>query len=409
MALRALSSGISGLQANQTALDVIGHNIANINTAGFKSERALFADQLSQTIAGGSAPTGAAGGKDPMQIGLGTTVSAIRTSMVQGAALATDNPTDLMIQGDGFFILRNGADTAYTRTGAFTLDAGGKLVDTTTGHYVQGVGGDITIAPGTTVPASATTSAIFGGNLDASVADGTTYPLTFSVNDSLGGAHTMTLTFTKDFAGGAGQWDWAVTESDAAIASLAGSTGTVTFGTSGAVSAGSTGGLGVTFAATAGVVSPQNVTLDFGTVTNTAPLAGFAGASSVSMTSQNGYTAGSLTSFAIGADGTITGHYSNGRNDSIGQLELVSFANPGGLERQGQNLFKESVNSGPPQRGVPGTGGRGSLLTGSLEASNVDLAREFTELITAQRGFEASAKIIRIGDEILQTAVNIKQ
>jgi flagellar hook protein FlgE len=229
------------------------------------------------------------------------------------------------------------------------------------------------------------------------------------VNDSLGGPHTMTLTFTKDFAGGAGQWDWAVTESDAAIASVAGNTGTVTFSTSGAVSAGSTGALSVVFGAASGVASPQAVTLDFGTVTNTAPLNGFSGASSVSMTSQDGYTAGSLTSFAIGSDGTVTGHYSNGRNASIAQLELVSFANPGGLERQGQNLFKESVNSGPPQRGVPSTGGRGSLLPGSLEASNVDLAREFTELITAQRGFEASAKIIRIGDEILQTAVNIKQ
>ena len=405
--LRALSTGVTGLRANQEALDVIGNNIANINTTGFKSSRTAFADLLSQTLAGEQAPTASTGGRDAMQIGMGVNLAAVRTIFTQGTIQGTDNGTDLAIQGDGLFVVRNGNDTLYTRSGAFTLDANGDLVDSVSGFHVQGATGDITIAPGSTVAASATTRDFFGGNLDGGAATGTVYTGTFSVNDSLGAQHSLTATFTKNAA--AGQWDWAVSESDANITGLAGNTGSVTFGATGAITGGTTGALSITYAAAAGVTSPQAVTLDFGSATNTSPLTGFAGASTASMTSQNGYAAGSLQSFTIGPDGTITGNYSNGRTQTIDQLQLATFANPAGLIREGQNLYRASQNSGPAQVGDPGTGGRGTLIGGALEGSNVDLAREFTELITHQRGFEASARVIRAGDEILQTVVNIKQ
>jgi flagellar hook protein FlgE len=409
MSLRALSSGVSGLQANQAALDVIGNNIANVNTPGFKSSRTVFSDLLSQTVAGAQAPGTGSGGRDPAQVGLGSTLTVIMPVFTQGAVQSTGSATDLAIQGDGFFVLKNNANTLYARAGAFTIDAAGVLVDSVTGFKVQGTAGDITIAPGATTPANKTSTAFFGGNLDASQADGTTYVMTYSVNDSLGASHALTLTFTKNFAGAAGRWDWAVTESDANITSLAGATGQLVFNSSGAVTSGGSPSLSITYGAAAGGATPQAITLDFGSASNTKPMTGYAASSTAALARQDGYTAGSLTGFSISADGSISGTFDNGRTNTIGQLILANFSNSGGLTREGQNLWRESVNSGTPAVGRPGTGGRGSLLPGSIEGSNVDLAREFTELITTQRGFEASARIIRVGDEILQTVVNIKQ
>ncbi len=407
--LRALSTGVTGLRTNQEALDVIGNNIANINTTGFKGSRAEFADLLSQTLTGEQAPTTNLGGRDASQIGLGTRLAAVQTNFTQGTIQSTDNSTDLAIQGDGLFALKSGANTYYSRAGSFTLDANGTLVDSVSGYKVQGATGDITIAPGSTQAASATTQAVFGGNLDASQVDGTQYVSTFSVNDSLGVPHTLTLTFTKNFAGASGRWDWAATEADANISGLTTATGQLVFNTGGAISSGASQAIGITYAAAAGVTTPQAVTLDFGTATNTTKMTGYAGTSTAALTSQNGYASGTLQAFAIGADGSVTGNYSNGRSATLAQMELANFANPTGLVRVGDNMFRVSQNSGPAQVGAPGSGGRGTLIAGALESSNVDLAREFTELITHQRGFEASARVIRAGDEILQTVVNIKQ
>jgi flagellar hook protein FlgE len=407
--LRALSSAVSGLRTNQAELDVIGNNIANVNTVGFKGSQTLFADLLNQTIAGEQAPSGTVGGRDAMQIGLGSTVAAIRTIFTQGIIQSTNNPSDLAIQGEGFFLLRNAANTFYTRAGGFTLDANGTLVDATTGYRLQGANGDIQIAPGSMIPGSATTTEEFGGNLDASQADGATYVVTFSVNDSLGTAHSLALTFTKNFAANSGQWDYSIASADPNITGLTGNTGSVTFDTAGALAAGGTASLGVAFAAAAGVATPQTVTLDFGSASNAAPLTGNAADSTASLASQDGFAAGTLRQWSIGSDGTINASYDNGRNAILDTIQLATFDNPGGLLHAGQNLFTESSNSGIAHVGNPGAGGAGTFLPGALEGSNVDLARQFTDLITAQRGFEASARIIRVGDEILQTVVNIKQ
>ena len=407
--LRALSSAVSGLRANQAELDVIGNNIANVNTVGFKSSQTLFADLLNQTIAGEQAPSATVGGKDAMQIGLGANLAAIRTIFTQGIIQATNNPSDLAIQGEGFFILRNASNTLYTRAGGFTLDANGTLVDATTGYRVQGANGDIQIAPGSMIPGSATTTEQFGGNLDASQPDGATHVMTFSVNDSLGTAHSLAMTFTKNYATAPGQWDFVVTTTDPSITGLTGNTGSVTFDTAGALSGGATASLGLAFAAATGVATPQAVTLDFGSATNTSALTGNAANSTASLTRQDGFAAGTLRSWSIGSDGSINASYDNGRNTVLDLIQLATFDNPGGLLHAGQNMFTESSNSGIAHVGNPGAGGAGTFLPGALEGSNVDLARQFTDLITAQRGFEASARIIRVGDEILQTVVNIKQ
>jgi len=407
--LRALSSAVSGLRTNQAELDVIGNNIANVNTVGFKASQTLFSDLLNQTIAGEQAPSGTVGGKDAMQIGLGSNLAAIRTIFTQGIIQSTNNPSDLAIQGEGFFILRDGSNTLYTRAGGFTLDANGTLVDATTGYRVQGAAGDIRIAPGSMIAGSATTTEQFGGNLDASQPDGTTHVITFSVNDSLGTAHSLSMTFTKNYAAAPGQWDFSVATTDPSITSLTGSTGSVTFDTAGTIASGATANLGVAFAAATGVVTPQAVTLDFGSAGSSSRLTGNAANSTATLTRQDGFAAGTLRSWSIGSDGSINASYDNGRNTILDTIQLATFDNPGGLLHAGQNMFTVSSNSGLAHVGSPGAGGAGTLLPGALEGSNVDLARQFTDLITAQRGFEASARIIRVGDEILQTVVNIKQ
>lgn len=405
-----LSTGVSGLRANQAAIDVVGNNIANINTPGFKTARATFSDILSQTVRGETVPSANSAGRNPEQIGLGVQLSAIQVDFDQGAVETTNNPTDLAIQGQGLFILKDGNGTRhYTRAGTFTLDANGTLVDAVSGYKVQGLNGDISVPPGKTIAGTATTKDVFTGNLDASVADGSTYVATFPVRDSLGNSHTLTITFTKNFAAAAGRWDWAVTESDANITSLTGATGNIVFNSSGAVSTGGTASLSITYAAAAGATTPQTVTLDFGSATNTTPVTGFAGSSTLALGSQDGNASGRLQSFSVGTNGVITGFYDNGVNQTIDTIQLALFANAAGLFREGSNLFRESGNSGIANIGAPGSAGRGSLIPGGLEQSNVDLAQEFTDLITAQRGFEASARVIRAGDEVLQTIVNIKQ
>ncbi len=405
--LRSLFTGVTGLRSHSQWLDVIGNNVANVDTVGYKSAGVTFQDLLSQTIQGEVRPASGQGGVSVKQVGLGVTVGSIRNFFNQGALQQTGNPTDLAVQGDGFFTLSSGADTLYTRAGAFTLDANGTLVDSVTGYTVQGASGDVTIAPGSTVAATATTTEYFKGNLDASVADGETYTLTLPVYDSLGTSRTITLTFTKNFAASAGQWDWAATESSADISSLGGAAGSLVFDTAGAISSGDTAALTVNYAASAGAATPQVVTLDFGSASNTTPMTGYAGESTGTLASQDGVASGSLESFTIGTDGSVTGFYSNGTNQVLDTLRLAGFANPGGLLKVGANLYKETGNSGTPSLGNPGTGGRGTIASGNLEMSNVDLAQEFTNLIIAQRGFQANTRVITASDEVLQDLVNI--
>ncbi len=406
---RALFTAVSGLRNHQVWLDVIGNNIANANTTGFKASSLIFDDILGQTLATGVAPTGTKGGTNPIQVGLGMKVSSITPNFLQGSLQTTNRNTDLAIQGEGFFALANGADRGYTRAGAFTLDANGNMVDSATGYKVLGANGAIKINLGQESAATPTSKALFKGNLDYSVADGSTYVATFEVRDSVGAAHTLTLTFTKNFAGAPGRWDWAATEADAAIASLTTATGSLVFDAMGSISSGASQAVGLVYTPGAGVVSPQSITLDFGSADNKTPVTSLASPSTVTLSSQDGVPSGTLQSFAIGLDGAITGFYSNGKTASLDTVQLASFANPAGLLKIGSNQFRESATSGTASTGNPGTGGRGTLVAGSLEMSNVDLAAEFTSMIIAERGFQANARTISTANQMLEELVNLKR
>jgi flagellar hook protein FlgE len=404
---RALFTGVSGMRAHQIWLDVIGDNIANANTPGFKPSMVLFTDILGQTLSSGTAPAATHGGTNPIQVGLGVTLGAITPSFVQGSIQTTGRNTDVAIEGNGFFVLANASDRLYTRAGAFALDAAGNLVDSATGYNVVGAAGNIVIPQGQESAAQQTTAVNFKGNLDFTVPDGTTHVTSFNVYDSLGAPHTLTVTFTKNFAAAAGQWDWAVSETDADISGLTTASGSLVFDSAGAVSAGASQAIGVTYPAAVGVATPQAITLDFGTASNTNAMTGLATASTATLSSQDGRAPGTLTTFSIGRDGSVVGFYSNGTTQILDTIQMASFNNPSGLLKIGKNHFRETATSGIAEVGTPGTAGRGALSAGALEQSATDLASEFTAMIVAQRGFQANARTITTANQVLEELVNL--
>jgi flagellar hook protein FlgE len=392
--LRSLYSGISGLRSHQTMLDVTGNNIANVNTTAFKSSATQFQDTLSQLTQGAAGPQAEQGGTNPAQIGLGVRVAGISTNFAQGSAQATGRSTDMMISGDGFFVTRSGGDMLYTRAGNFDLDAQGRLV-TPDGGIVQGWAaqngtildggavGNIALPLDAVSPAVTSTSATMGGNLPSDAAVGTELVRDTQLFDADGNARTLTMTFTRSATG----WDVAADDNGTAVG-----TGTLEF-TDGALTAGGTLALTTTPA----------VTVDMSSVT------GFAGLTTVAVTGQDGRRAGTLQSFTLSADGTLVGSFSNGASEAIGRVALANFTNPGGLEKAGNSSYRATFNSGNAELGTAGTGGLGKLTAGALEMSNVDLSQEFTNLIVAQRGFQANARIITTSDEVLQELTNLKR
>jgi flagellar hook protein FlgE len=387
--LRSLYSGISGLRSHQTMLDVTGNNIANVNTAGFKGSSVLFQDSLSQMIGNPGVAAGEVGGRNPAQVGLGVQVAGVRTNFAQGSAQATGRGGDLMIEGDGFFAVRSGGETLYTRAGAFSFDSAGKMV-TADGSVVQGwnaqngqintggAPGNIVLPLDAVAQARATTTAGVTGNLPSSADVGDELIRDVTVYDSQGTATTLSLTFTKTTAG------WDVTEP------ASGATGSLAF------TDGRQTGAGLT-------LQVGGVTVDLGEVT------GFADLSTVAITDQDGSAAGTLRSYSITDDGSIIGTFSNGHTQALGRVAMANFANPEGLEKAGGSTYRASVNSGAVQYGQAGDAGFGKLVSGSLEMSNVDLSQEFTNLIVAQRGFQASARMITTSDEVLQELTNLKR
>src|SRR5690554_4110682 len=390
--LRSLYSGISGLRSHQTMLDVTGNNIANVNTTAFKSSATQFRDTLSQLTQGAGGPQAQVGGTNPAQIGLGVQVAGISTNFAQGSAQATGRATDIMISGDGFFVTQLNGETLYTRAGSFDFDADGRLV-APDGSIVQGWGavngvvteggaiGNITLPLDAVAPASATTTATLGGNLPSDAADGTVLVRDVEVFDASGEARTLTLEFTKTAAG----WDVAGSDENGATANTS-----LTFN--------------------AGALDPVPGDLAIGGIAvSLANITGFADLTTVSVTNQNGRDAGTLDSFTLAKDGTLVGSFSNGTSEAIGRVVLATFVNPGGLEKAGSSSYRATFNSGNAQIGAPGTDGLGSLASGALEMSNVDLSQEFTNLIVAQRGFQANARIITTSDEVLQELTNLKR
>ncbi|NLM96251.1 MAG: flagellar hook protein FlgE [Halanaerobiaceae bacterium] len=436
--LRSMYSGVSGLKAHQIKMDVIGNNIANVNTIGFKSSRVNFKEMLNQTLQGASAPAedGTRGGMNPQQIGLGVGIGSIDVNHTQGNLQPTGKTEDLAIDGNGFFVLSNGSQNFYTRSGALTLDEDGNLVNSTNGLKLQGwmadASGnintnqrleDIIIPIGTSMGPRATTMVSFGKNLNSEVedyVDEDTTPdsrrtATIDVFDSLGTQHTISIEFRK-LSTADNIWEWTVEPAPGSNAGITDAdniqgSGTITFTpegkfdsfTSDTVNA--DGDYCISFnpiGTSEGSASPQEIIIDFSGMTQ------YADPYTVDGITADGYSNGELKSYSINDAGIITGSYSNGLTRAIGQIAIASFNNPAGLTKEG-DVFVSSPNSGIPQIGVANSAGRGKIASGSLEMSNVDLAEQFTEMITTQRGFQANSKIITTGDEMLQELVNLKR
>ena len=415
--LRSMFTAISSLSLHQDYLDVVADNLANANTNGYKASRVLFQDQFAQVMNPGSGPSGELGGINPTQIGLGVQSGTISPVFTQGVLQSTNRNFDVAINGDGFLIYNQGTERNYSREGALDLDANGFLVNSATGARVQGWSlpqnstgsidtnqtvGDIQISRNGTL-AKGTTNAIMGGNLNSETPLNGTVNTTLSGFDSLGHPQSVSVVFTRT---GDNAWDWNATD----INGNASGTGSVTFSTTGQyLSSTGTGSAttasSLTLPSSQGAATPQTLqTIDMSKMTMTT------GANSVSEVSQDGLPAGSISDVYIAPNtGEIFVFYTNGLKQPVAQLALARFANPAGLLRHGHNLFQVGANTGEAEIGVAGTGGRGNVSSGYLEASNVDMAQEFTNMILAQRGFQASSRVITTSDEILQELVNLKR
>lgn len=419
--IQAMYSGISGMKAFKSSLDVIGNNIANVNTVAYKAARASFKEMFNQTMRNASAPAGGRGGVNPSQVGLGVIVGSIDTDQSQGSMTATGRANDLAIEGNGFFALSNGSRCFYTRDGSFALDAENNLVSTATGMRVLGWTADTaTGVLDTTAPVTAssriqipvgglsvarqTGHIALGGNLDASAQVGDQYSIKFSVYDSLGLTHDVTVMFTKAAnqpePGNEAAWDYSAVCPDCGPDPVA--AGSIVFDGHGYSNSPSIE-LSLTLANPNGSLSPLVASLDTQNVSQ------LNGANTVNMTFQDGLPLGTLESFSIDRTGSISGTFTNGAVRSLGQLALAEFTNPAGLLKTGNSMLSESPNSGSAKLGLPGTGGLGNISSGFLEASNVDLANEFATMIVAQRGFQANSRIISVSDEVLQDLVTMKR
>ena len=498
---------LSGLTAEATALSAIANNLANQNTTGYKDTSVLFSNLFYQNL-------GTTGAGDPIQIGSGTQISSMPSNFAQGSVTSTGVPTDVAIQGNGFFVVQSGGITSYTRAGDFSVDKNNFLV-TSEGQQVLGYPaangvvntgggvGPLQLGAGTISPPTVTGNVSITTNLNSGDATGTLYSTPVTIYDSLGASHILTFNFTKNAPN---TWSYSLGIPPADLNTVGGvpptgilATGTLTFDGNG-VLIGTGGGAGIPAygvanvgngtvsgeAATAATVA-QTITMtatsattfsvvgsvsgalgtatvgtpftssqidftinagstafavgDTITVPTTAltlanvkaiPITGFAdgatnqtfnwnvlngkapvmtqvaAADSTSSTQQDGSSSGTLTNFTIGADGTITGAFTNGKTAALGQLALASFADQQGLENAGTNDFTQTLASGQAVVGVAGTSGRGTLSGGSLELSNVDIATEFANLIVAQRAFEADAKAVTTFDQITQDTINLK-
>jgi flagellar hook protein FlgE len=416
----SFSAGLSGLNANSAYLSVIGNNLANINTVGFKSSSVTFQDLVSQSVGGSSV--------NPMQVGLGVTTGSISPVFSQGAIENSREATNVAIQGNGFFVVRGTAGNSYTRAGNFTLDRDGKLV-TPDGQYVQGftakdpVTGavvasgqptDITVPLGTLRAPVATTQIYTKTNLDAAATVGTVYSTGVQIYDSLGTPHVATINFTKT----AGGWSYEATVPGTEATGTAGTTaGTVRLGPIGNLTFAADGSLsapaadvtlaGPTTWSNGAAVSPM--TWDLIDANGEPSITGYASASDTFSKTQNGSAAGQMSTITVTADGTIQATFGAGQTVDVAQLALANFSNPKGLMKLGSSRYGESEAAGIANVGVAGSGGRGSLIGSALEGSNVDIAQEFTNMILAQRGYQANSKTITVSDELLVDTLSLKR
>jgi flagellar hook protein FlgE len=443
-------SGVSSLRSHQLRMDVIGNNIANVNTVGYKASNVTFAETYSQTLAGASSSGTSRGGTNPMQVGLGTNVSSISVNHTKGSIQRTDIATDLMVDGSGFFMVTNDANAQnkfYTRAGNFAMDELGFLV-TTDGYKVLDINfKPIQVNMSDTKKATATQNLTFNGNINFNDKD---YTTTVDLYDSLGDIHTLNIKFGDNLVGTVAKtpvdpFDPKINEiptptaakysyREMQFSNTDGSPIVLTttdpiyakFNENGEIvdvvtlaTAGDPNGLDSSFSGllTKNVPGASNIVLDIdrsmffaNADTNDVRIfTQYSQESDAKGVQLGGISAGTIDTFNISSKGEIIGIYTNGERKILQIIGLVDFDNPAGLMKLGGNLFQGTPNSGTPKYGAPATGSFGAVTPGALEMSNVDLAAQFTDMITTQRGFQANSRVITTSDEILQELVNLKR
>ena len=408
----SLFTGVSGLSSNSQAMSIIGDNLANVNTIGFKSSKAVFSDIFSTILTNGSVTS---------QLGRGSQLQGTIKQFTQGSFEASSNALDLAIDGSGFFVVSptNTTGTFFTRAGQFRLNQNG-LVQAITGEILQGQAitndtvstsvTDIDLAGVQSQP-QATTTFTLGANLDASATAASTFNSPIAIFNTVGTQLILGIQFTK--VAGANQWTYAVTTSEGTVTS--GASGSVTFDNSGQLSqvrgaAVADQNIVIDFSSAGTSAATQTLTWDLlnanGTATN-GKLTGFAAESNNNSLVQDGFTTGTLVGLTVNDKGVIAGLFNNGQTDDLYQVTLADFLAPSGLTRQGSNLFSESEESGQGVLGLARTGGFGAIVGQSLELSNVDLAEQFITMIQTQQAFQASSRIITTIDDLLTESVNL--
>lgn len=410
----SFQQGLSGLNAASKSLEVIGNNVSNANTIGFKQSQAQFADVFANSLTGSGAS----------QIGIGTKIAKVQQEFTQGNISNSNNPLDIAINGGGFFRMSDKGANTYSRNGQFQLDKQGFIVNAegknltgytmTNGVLSTGSPGNLQINTADLAPKA--TSAVAGlFNLDSRDAplvsasfnqtDPTTYhhSTSVSVYDSLGNSHILQNFFVKTAPG---SWNVFTTADGAATAytppAAPVASANMVFNGTGMQPTITPASPVVNIPVTTGATTPLNVTLDFSKTTQ------FGSNFSVNSLSQDGYTSGRLSGFNFSGDGTIVGRYTNGQSATLGQVALANFTNPNGLQSLGNNAWAESATSGPSLVGIPNTGNLGILQSNAVEDSNVDLTAELVNMITAQRIYQANAQTIKTQDQVLQTLVNLR-
>ncbi len=408
----SFESGLSGLAAASQDLDVIGNNVANSGTVGFKQSQIQFSDVYANSLSGAGAS----------QIGIGTKVAGVAQQFTQGNITATSNPLDVAINGGGFFRMDNNGAVTYSRNGQFQLNKSGDIVDTggaiLTGYTANANGGLSTGAPAdlqintASLPPKTTSTVNALLNLNAAstvpvnafnINDPTSYnnATSVSVYDSLGNSHTLQTFYVTT---GTGSWNVYATSDGVPVGytppAAAVPVGTLNFSTSGTVTSGSP--IAVSLPVGTGAATPLNVSVNYTGTTQ------YGAAFSVNSLQQNGYTSGQLSSFAVGSDGTISGSYTNGQTATLGQVVLANFTDPNGLQSMGGNQWVATAASGPALVGAPGSASLGVLQSSATEGSNVDLTTELVNMITAQRNYQANAQTIKTEDALTQTLINLR-
>ncbi len=413
----SFSTALSALGAHTTAVDVVGNNLANLNTPGYKASVVVFSDLVTQSLGAGLGET---------QVGFGVACPVTLRQFSQGAIQASSGPLDVAIQGDGFLVVKDPNTNAvlYTRGGNLQVNKQGQLV-TATGFRLQGwneTGGvldttlpvtDVIVPVGSLRAPVPTRNVSFDLNLDASATAGpppTAFSTSIEVFDSLGGSHTVSIRFEK--TANPGEWTYSMIFPDGDLASppFTPVTGTLQFDPQGRLTSPAAGDPmpQITVSGLANGAADLEITWQLYNGA-TPRLTQFSQPSAVAANAQDGHPAAQLIRVGIGDGGRILAQYSNGEQVAVGQLAMASIRNPESMIAVGNNNFQLSARSALPAIGLPGTGGRGQIIGGAVEFSTVDIAREFTNLIVLQRGYQANARVVSAVDEISQETINLKR